>query len=82
MLETNVFHVGDEDSSAGDDCVENMSLNFSHTHTHTVASYQQHSSRTYVKMIASHCYLPLTTGGITLQRAKRYLDAQQHFPLH
>ena len=45
------------------------------THTQT-ASYQQHPNRTYVKMIASHSYSRPKTSAITLQRSKRYLDAQ------
>ena len=42
----------------------------------------QTSATLYVDMIASHSYSCLKAGAITLQRFKRYLDAQWRLLLH
>ena len=57
VLERNIFGARDEHFSAGDEHVENVHSNFSHTHTQ-LASYQQLPNRPNIDMIAFHRYSP------------------------
>ena len=79
-LETNRFCAGDKCFSTGSECVENMPLNFSHTHT---ASYQQLPNQTYmyVKMITSHSYY-LWKCAVSDCSLHVHVDAQRCSPLH
>ena len=67
VLETNIFAQGtnalsasDERFSAGDERVQNVHSNFTHTHT---ASYQRLSNKTCLEMIATHRLSPPKMGG-------------------
>ena len=64
-MKTNAFCTGDKYFSAGDDCVENVPANFTHTATIATSDFQTDLTA-YVEMIATHRYSPLKTGSFTL----------------
>ena len=71
-METHLFRAGGEHFSAGDEHIENMRSNFSHTDT---ASYQQLPNKPYVEMIATHRCSPPKTGSFTLTYSHVYAIA-------
>ena len=55
-LEMNAFRTGDEQFSAGDECIENVPSNFSHRHTLLATSNFQ-TELNYVELISKNgCY--------------------------
>ena len=69
----NTCALGMKSFGAGDERIENVLLNFSHTHT---ASYQQLPNKPYVEMIVTCRNSPTKTGGITLS----YLPLSTLYP--
>ena len=60
-MKMSLFCAGDKHFSAGNECVESVRLNFSHTHTQLARLPSSH----YVEKIATHRYLRLKTSGFT-----------------